>query len=386
MFAQRVQGVSPFLAMEILERAQQLEREGHNIIHLELGEPDFATPACITAAGKTALDEGLTHYTHSLGDINLRSTIEAYYLRRYGVKIQAEQVLVFPGSSPAMMLLFTALLNAGDEVILSNPCYACYPNFVRYAGGVPAEVPTYEAEGFQYRPEDVQARLTPRTKAILINSPCNPTGIVMEPERMRRIAAAGPLIISDEIYHGLSYGAPEHCILEYTDNAVVISGFSKAWAMTGWRLGYLIVPPAFVRPMQALMQNFFISANPAVQRAGVAALLHADADVRRMHDIYDERRRYLLQALPELGFSIPVEPRGAFYMLVNARHLGEDSLKLAFDILERAHIGVTPGIDFGSGSEGFLRLSYANSLENLQEAMKRLEKYVKSGGMRRQGK
>ena len=377
MLAQRTQGVRPFLAMEILERAQQMEHAGADIIHLELGEPDFATPACITEAGKAALDEGLTHYTHSLGDASLRTEIAAYYRRRYRVDIEAGQVLVFPGSSPAMMLLFTALLNAGDEVILSNPCYACYPNFVRYAGGIPVEVPTCEEEGFQYRPEDVAARISPRTKAILINSPCNPTGIVMEPERMRRLAESGPLIVSDEIYHGLTYGgAPEHCILEYTDNAVVIGGFSKAWAMTGWRLGYLIVPRTFVRPMQALMQNFFISANPAVQRAGVAALRLADADVSRMRGIYDERRRYLLRALPELGFSIPVEPRGAFYMLINARHLGASSLELAFDILEKAHIGITPGIDFGTQSEGFLRISYANSLENLQEAMRRLHAYV----------
>jgi (5-formylfuran-3-yl)methyl phosphate transaminase len=161
---------------------------------------------------------------------------------------------------------------------------------------------------------------------------------------------------------------------------VVVGGFSKAWAMTGWRLGYLIVPQAMVRPLQALMQNFFISANPAVQQAGLAALRYADADVARMRAVYDERRRYLLKALPEIGFSIPVEPCGAFYMLVNARHLGKESLPLAFDILEKAHIGITPGIDFGTQSEGFLRISYANSLENLQEAVRRLGLYAASRG------
>lgn len=379
MTAQRVDGVSPFLAMEVLERAQQLERQGTPVIHLELGEPDFATPACIRDAAVAALDAGYTHYTHSLGDCDLREALVGFYARRYGVRLHPDQVLVFPGSSPAIMLLFSALLDPGNEVILSNPCYACYPNFVRFAGGVPVLVPTSEEEGFQFRPEETAAHVTAATRAILINSPCNPTGIVLEPARMRALAELGPLIISDEIYHGLTYGdAEEHSILEYTDNAVVIGGFSKAFAMTGWRLGYLIVPRSLVRPMQALMQNFFLSTNSAVQRAGIAALTCAEADVLRMHEIYDERRRFLLEALPKLGFRIPVEPRGAFYMLINARHLGTDSRALAFDLLEKAHIGVTPGIDFGSQTEGFLRLSYANSIENLREAMRRLEQYIRN--------
>ena len=379
MTAQRVDGVSPFLAMEVLERAQQLERQGTPVIHLELGEPDFATPACIRDAAVAALDAGYTHYTHSLGDCDLREALVGFYARRYGVRLHPDQVLVFPGSSPAMMLLLSALLDPGNEVILSNPCYACYPNFVRFAGGVPVLVPTSEEEGFQFRPEETAAHVTAATRAILINSPCNPTGIVLEPARMRALAELGPLIISDEIYHGLTYGdAEEHSILEYTDNAVVIGGFSKGFAMTGWRLGYLIVPRSLVRPMQALMQNFFLSTNSAVQRAGIAALTCAEADVLRMHEIYDERRRFLLEALPKLGFRIPVEPRGAFYMLINARHLGTDSRALAFDLLEKAHIGVTPGIDFGSQTEGFLRLSYANSIENLREAMRRLEQYIRN--------
>ena len=365
--------------MEVLERAQQLERQGTPVIHLELGEPDFATPACIRDAAVAALDAGYTHYTHSLGDCDLREALVGFYARRYGVRLHPDQVLVFPGSSPAMMLLFSALLDPGNEVILSNPCYACYPNFVRFAGGVPVLVPTSEEEGFQFRPEETAAHVTAATRAILINSPCNPTGIVLEPARMRALAGLGPLIISDEIYHGLTYGdAEEHSILEYTDNAVVIGGFSKAFAMTGWRLGYLIVPRSLVRPMQALMQNFFLSTNSAVQRASIAALTCAEADVLRMHEIYDERRRFLLEALPNLGFRIPVEPRGAFYMLINARHLGTDSRALAFDLLEKAHIGVTPGIDFGSQTEGFLRLSYANSIENLREAMRRLEQYIRN--------
>ena len=381
MLATRTAEISPFWAMAVLERAQQMERAGVDIIHLELGEPDFDTPSCIRDAGVAALDEGRTHYTHSLGDVELREAVCAHYARRYGVNVSPERVLIFPGSSPAMMLLFSALLNPGDEVILSNPCYACYPNFVRFAGGVPAWTLTHEDEGFQFSPEDVARQLSPRTRAILINSPCNPTGIVLEPGRMRKLAELGPLVVSDEIYHGLTYGsAEEHCILEYTDNAVVIGGFSKVFAMTGWRLGYLIVPEDMVQTMQALLQNFFLSTNSAVQRAGIAALSCAHADVDRMHEIYDERRRFLLTELKRLGFRIPVEPMGAFYVLINARHLGSDSLKLAFRLLEEAHIGVTPGIDFGTQTEGFLRLSYANSVENIAEAMRRLEHFIAAAG------
>ncbi len=233
-----------------------------------------------------------------------------------------------------------------------------------------------EEDGFQYRPEELETRLGPRTKAIIINSPANPTGTLLSAERMAKLADLGPYIISDEIYHGLVYEGKEHSILEFTDRAFVINGFSKLYAMTGWRLGYLIAPREFVRPLQKLMQNFFISANPFVQRAGIAALTQAGPDIARMRAIYDERRRFLLAGLEKLGFRIKVPPTGAFYVFVNARHLSSDSYTLAFDILERAKVGVTPGIDFGAGGEGFLRFSYANSLENLAEALRRLEVYL----------
>lgn len=377
MFAPRVATVTPFLVMEVLERAKAMERQGEHIIHLEIGEPDFDTPQCINEAAMQALSQGHTHYTHSLGDLDLREAIVEWYANRYKVRVNPDQVLVFSGTSPAMMLLFNALLDTGDEVLLSDPCYACYPSFVRFAGGVPTFVPAEESDGFRFNPDETARRITPRTKAMLINSPCNPTGILLEPERMARLAALGPLVVSDEIYHGLTYDdGPENSILEFTDNAVVIGGFSKAFAMTGWRLGYLIVPPSFVRPLQILMQNFFISPNAAVQRAGIAALHKAGDAVCSMRAMYDERRLRILNGLKELGFSIPVEPKGAFYALVNARHLGQDSLALAFDILEKARVGVTPGIDFGSRAEGFLRFSYANSVENIDEALRRLKTYI----------
>ncbi len=374
--SRRAREITPFLVMDILERAQELERQGAHIIHLEVGQPDADTPQVVKEAAYEAMQRGETHYTHSMGLIELREAISAHYRQAYGVDVGPDRIIVTSGTSPAMLLIFAALLDPGEEVVLTNPHYSCYPNFVRLADAVPTYVPVREDTGFQVEPAEMARAFTGRTKAVLINSPANPTGTVLSPDRLREIASLGPYVISDEIYHGLVYEGREHSILEYTDQAFVINGFSKLYAMTGWRLGYLIAPPEFIRPLQKLMQNFFISANAFVQRAGIAALTQAGPDVARMQASYGERRRFVLAGLKKLGFTIPVEPTGAFYVFVNARHLGSDSYKLAFDILETAHVGVTPGIDFGEGGEGFLRLSYANSLENLAEGLKRLEGFI----------
>jgi aspartate/methionine/tyrosine aminotransferase len=374
--SRRAREITPFLVMDILERAQELERQGEHVIHLEIGEPDFATPQVVKDAAYRAMAAGETQYTTSQGLLALRQALCGHYRQKYGVELTPEQFIVTSGTSPAMILIFAGLLDPGDEVLLSDPHYACYPNFLRLVDAVPRLVPVKEEEGFQFRPEELKAYLTDRTKAIIINSPANPTGTLLSAERLAQLAELTPYIVSDEIYHGLVYEGKEHSILEFTDRAFVINGFSKLYAMTGWRLGYLIAPLDFVRPLQKLMQNLFISANPFVQRAGIAALTQAGPEIDQMRATYDERRRFLLAGLEKLGFHIPVPPTGAFYVFVNARHLSMDSYALAFDILEKAKVGVTPGIDFGPGGEGFLRLSYANSLENLKEALKRLEAYL----------
>jgi aspartate/methionine/tyrosine aminotransferase len=218
-------------------------------------------------------------------------------------------------------------------------------------------------------------------RAVLVNSPANPTGTVLDAGRLRELAATDRLLISDEIYHGLTYGCePAHSLLEYTDRAVVVNGFSKLFAMTGLRLGYLIVPPALIRPLTILTQNLMISTNAAVQRAGLAALAGAWPEVERMRQTYDRRRRLLLAGLKRLNLPVRVEPTGAFYILADARHLSADSYALAFDILEKAGVATDPGIDFGPGAEGFLRFSYANSETNIEEALARLEKYLADRG------
>jgi aspartate/methionine/tyrosine aminotransferase len=381
MVSKRTEEMSSFIVMDVLERAQELERKGARIIHLEVGEPDFDTPDCVKKAACKALEDGFTHYTHSLGLYELREAICEYYQKHYQVSVDPDQVIVTSGSSPAIFLVFAALLDPADEVIISDPHYACYPNFIKFVNGKLITIPVYEEDGFQYRPEVIRQKISPQTKAVFINSPSNPTGNLLSFDRMQQIAELTkceqcPYIVSDEIYHGLVYEGQAHSILEFSDHAFVLNGFSKQFAMTGLRLGYVIAPKSFIRPMQKLQQNFFISANAMVQQAGIAALKHGAEDVTRMQQTYNKRRKFIIRRLKDMGLGITVEPTGAFYVFANAKHISADSYKLAFDILEKARVGVSPGIDFGQNGEGYLRFSYANSMENIEEGMDRLEQYL----------
>lgn len=378
--ATRCEQIKPFIVMDVMEKIHQMEAAGIDVVHMEIGEPDFDVPECVNRATRAALDCHATSYTHSLGDIRLREAIARYHETTYGTKVDPGQILVTSGTSPAMLLLFSALVNPGDEIIVSDPHYACYANFIHYVQGVPVFVPVFEDEGFVFTPEAIEAKITPGTKAIFINSPSNPTGNVIPEDRMKQIVAVaekhGLFIISDEIYHGLVYEGKAHSILEYTPRAFVLNGFSKLFAMTGLRLGYLIAPFEFVRALQVLQQNFFICANSVIQLAGVAALEEAHKETRQMRETYNRRRLYMLDRLDDMGLSVKVPPTGAFYIFVNVKHVSTDSYALAFDILEKAHIGVTPGIDFGANGEGYLRFSYANSLENLTKGMDRMAGYL----------
>ncbi|NLX51407.1 MAG: pyridoxal phosphate-dependent aminotransferase [Deltaproteobacteria bacterium] len=377
MISKRASEFTSFIVMDVMAKVEELERKGEHIIHLEVGEPDFPTPAVITEAAIAALRDNRTRYTHALGLLELRQAICENYWREYGVSITPDRVMVSTGTSPVLLFAMLALLDAGDEVIVSNPRYPCYQNFILAAGGALQEIRTYPEEGFQYRHTDIARKLSRRTKAIVINSPCNPTGIVMSREQMQDIAQFdSAYIISDEIYSGLVYREKSHSILEFTDKAFVINGFSKRYAMTGWRLGYLIFPQKFSAVMQRIHQNFMISAGGFIQWAGIAALTQAADDVSAMVKTYDERRRYMLERLTNMGFVVSVEPTGAFYVFADGRKFFADSYREAFRITEEAKVGVTPGIDFGSGGEGFLRFSYATSRENLTEGMNRLERYL----------
>lgn len=367
--------IKPFLAMEILEKAQQFEASGRSIVHMEVGEPGGETPAAIKEAAINAIHENDTGYTHSLGKWELRSEIASYYNKTYGVNVDPEQVIVTSGSSPAMLLAFSALMGAGDQLIMSDPYYACYPNFTNYIGAEPLLVTCHEENAFRLQPDDVKKKLNPKVKGILINSPANPTGAVLGEKELQGLAELGPCIISDEVYHGINYTGRDRSILEYTDQAIVINGFSKRNIMTGWRLGYLIAPRSMIRNMQKLQQNLFICACAFNQAAGIAALQESSNVLEKRFSDYNERRIFLYEALQRIGIAPAKPPDGAFYMMANVKKYTDDSYSFAIRILEEAGVALTPGIDFGRGAEGYIRISYACSMETLQEGLRRLEEF-----------
>lgn len=378
MLSDRAKNIRPFIVMDVLERATELERQGNHIIHLEVGEPDFDVPEIISAATQQAFAEGRSHYTHSLGDPELRDEIVKKYMHEYNVSISADQIIVTSGSSPALLMALGVLCNCGDEVIISDPGYACYPNFIEFIGAKAIKVPVYEEDGYQFRPGEICKRITKKTKAILVNSPMNPTGNLLTAEAMVQLLKYDIPVISDEIYHGLVYEGNAHSMLEFSEKAFIVNGFSKLYAMTGLRLGYMIVPREYLRSIQKFQQNLFICASSVAQRAAIAALRHAGDDIIKMKEIYNARRIYMIDKLKQIGFATKALPTGAFYIFVNASHIWKNSYELAFDILEKAHVGVAPGIDFGDNGEGYLRFSYANSIENIEEGMRRLEKYFRN--------
>ena len=373
----RISGIKPFLVMDILERAQQLEAEGREVIHLEVGEPDFDTPEVVTRAAESALRAGHTHYTTALGLPELREAIADFYRGKYGVSISPERVVVTNGTSPGMLTLFSALIEAGEEVIISDPHYACYPAFILSACGKPVLAPTRAENGFAPEADAVRGLITPKTRAILVNSPSNPTGASLSRQEMEALSALGKPIVSDEIYHGLSYGEAECTALEFSESCFIINGFSKYFAMTGWRIGYLIVPPEYVRPLEILQQNYFVSANAFVQRAAIAALREGLPEAERMRGIYDERRKIMIARLQEIGLEMLHEPTGAFYAFADASEHGANSLALAKEILEATGVAVAPGADFGPAGEGFLRFSYCNSIGNIEAGLEKVGEFLR---------
>jgi aspartate/methionine/tyrosine aminotransferase len=378
-YGTRTDAIRPFLAMEVMERAFALQREGARVLHLEIGEPDFPAPPEAVAACAEALAGGETRYTDSRGLAELREAIARDKAERTGVAVDPGRVLVTSGTSPAMLLVFSLLVDPGDEVILGTPHYPCYPNFVRFCGGRPVLVPTEPGTGYRLDPDTVRAALTPRTRAIVTSSPANPTGAIQDAATLRALAELGPPLVSDEIYDGLVYdGARVTSALEVGEDAFVLDGFSKRYAMTGFRLGYAIAPADALRRLQILHQNLFISANQFVQVAGLAALRHGAPTVARMREAYARRRRLLVDGLRKRGFGVPREPAGAFYVFADARAFDGDSLRLAFRLLDATHVAVTPGIDFGEAGEGWLRFSCAASEATLEEALDRIGRYLGS--------
>lgn len=379
--ADRMAGIEPFHVMDLLARARALEAQGRDIVHMEIGEPDFETPAPICEAAKRALDAGKTHYTPAVGLPALREAISAYYQSDYGVRVVPERIIVTPGASGALLLATGVLVNPGDQVLMADPGYPCNRHFVRLMEGEAVGVPVDASTDYQLNAELLAQHWTDRTVATLLASPSNPTGTLVPENALREMAATvtarGGRLIVDEIYHGLTYDASAETALNLSDELFVINSFSKYFCMTGWRLGWLVAPEAYVRELDKLAQNVFLAAPTLSQYAALAAF---EPETRTVLEDYREafhaRRDFLLPALRELGFDIPVAPAGAFYLYADCSRFTSDSYAFALDLLEKAGVAITPGKDFGAHQpECYVRFAYTTSLERLEEGVERLAQY-----------
>lgn len=375
---QRLERIRPFHVMEVMARAGELERLGRRIIHMEIGEPDFPTAPSIVEAAERALRAGHTGYTPASGLPALREAIAGYYGARYGVAIGPERVLITPGASGALQLALAWATQPSDEVLLADPGYPCNRSMVHFLGAVPRNVATDASTRYQLPAELVAPRINPATAAILAASPSNPTGTLIDPDQLAALVALarqhGLRLIMDEIYHGLVYGPDCHSVLETDPDAIVVNSFSKYFGMTGWRVGWLIAPEAAVRDMERLQQNLFIAASTPAQYGALAAF---GDDAMAVHEArrqqFRQRRDFLLPALRELGFRIPVTPDGAFYLYAECSRFGHDSETLAGIMLEEAGVAATPGLDFGEyRAQEHVRFAYTTSLDSLEAGVERL--------------
>jgi aspartate/methionine/tyrosine aminotransferase len=378
--ATRLSKIEPFHVMDILARARAMEAQGRSIIHMEIGEPDFPTAPAIVQAGIAALEAGRTHYTPALGLPELRAAIAASYPAQ--ARPDAGRVAVTPGASGALQLIFAALVNSGDQVLMADPGYPCNRHFVSLFEGEPRAIPVDASTGYQLNAELVRRHWTARTVAVLLASPSNPTGTLIAPDEMAKIARAvderGGVLIVDEIYHGLVYGEEAVTALAHSPNLFVVNSFSKYYGMTGWRLGWLVAPASYIPAIDKLAQNIFLAASTPAQYAALAAYgAGAQQELQKRREIFRDRRDFLLPALRELGFEIPLVPQGAFYLYADCSRFTDDSQAFALRLLDQAGVAITPGLDFGSHRAAqHVRFSYANTLDNLREGVARLREYL----------
>lgn len=381
--AGRVDDIAPFHVMDLLARAQALEAAGHDIIHLEVGEPDFATPPPIVEAGMAALRAGHTHYTGALGLPELREAIAGFYATRWRATVEPARIVVTPGASGALLLALGLLAGPGDEILMADPGYPCNRHFARFCEARAVNVAVDARSGFQLTLDLIERHATPATRAVLIASPSNPTGTAIAADELARIhdwcAAHGIALIVDEIYLALTYDGPEHSAAHW-DDVFVVNSFSKFFLMTGWRLGWLLAPAWSMPALERLAQNLFLAASTPAQHAALAAF--APATLNRLEACKAElraRRDFLLPALRERDFVIPVVPQGAFYLYADCSRFTADSHAFANRLLENAGIAATPGIDFGSHEAArHIRFAYTQPLTRLAEALARLDRFLQA--------
>ena len=380
--ANRMEMITPFYVMELLRRAKQLEAEGRDIIHMEIGEPDFATPEPITNAGLAYIKAGHVKYTPAAGLPELRQKIADFYWQRYKVTVPIERIFITPGASGAFLLALGVSLNPGDEVLLSDPCYPCNQNFIRLFAGNVKHVPVYADTAYQLSVDLLQQHWQAQTKGVLIASPSNPTGTIIQAAELEKaihfVTQKQGLFFSDEIYHGLVYEPGIASALEFSDQVFVINSFSKYFGMTGWRAGWLIVPEAYTEATEKLAQNIFISTSSHSQHAALAAFDEQTLqELERRRQDFAQKRDFLYENLLRLGFKIPVKPAGAFYIYADCSQFSDNSQQFAEQLLESEGVAVTPGKDFGqNNSEKYLRFSYTASMQDMQQAMQRLARFI----------
>jgi aspartate/methionine/tyrosine aminotransferase len=380
--ARRMGEIEPFYVMELLGRARELEAAGRSIVHMEIGEPDFTTPQSIIDAAQQALASGKTHYTPALGLPELRQAVADFYRERHGVKVSVRRIIITPGASGALLLALGVLLNPGDEVLLADPGYPCNRHFVRFIEGRARGVAVGADSHYQLTAQHLAAEWGERTVAAMLATPSNPTGTLISSHEllaMNTLARErGGRLLVDEIYHGLVYGESTPSALALSDEIFLINSFSKYFCMTGWRLGWLVVPEAYVSAVERLAQNLFIAAPTLAQHAALAAFTPETTAILEQRRLEFQRRRdYLLPTLRELGFEIPLTPEGAFYLYADCSRFTDDSYTFAGRLLEEAGVAVTPGRDFGANrANQHLRFAYTTSMEQLQEGKARLKAFL----------
>lgn len=380
--AVRMNDIQPFHVMALLGRARELEAQGRDIVHMEIGEPDFTTAQPIIDAGVKALQAGQTHYTPSVGLPALRESISAFYKQRYDVDVPARRIVITPGASGALQLIFSVLVNPGDAVLMADPGYPCNRHFVRLNEGDPVGVPVDANTDYQLTADLLEEYWSENTVAAMLASPSNPTGTIVSEEAlcaMHSVAQKrGGHLIVDEIYHGLVYDEDIGTALAIDDDVFVINSFSKYFGMTGWRVGWLVAPEGYIDAIDRLAQNVFLAASTPAQHAALAAFKPESIEIlEQRRDEFSERRDYLLPALHDLGFDIPVTPQGAFYLYANCSKFTDDSFQFANELLEEAGVAITPGIDFGSNKpEQHVRFAYTTSIENLKKGVERIKDFL----------
>jgi aspartate/methionine/tyrosine aminotransferase len=374
--------IAPFYVMDLLARAKQLEAEGRSVIHMEIGEPDFITPEPVIEAGKNALYAGHTGYTAATGIAELRQAISDHYSRSFSVDVDPARIIVTPGSSGALQLVMSVLVDPGQEVLMTDPGYPCNRNFVELVSGVPVGVPVDADTNYQLSGTQINENWSDKTRAVVVATPSNPTGTVVERDEMVHIHEAvrerGGHLIVDEIYQGLVYGKDGYSALELADDLFVINSFSKYFGMTGWRLGWVVAPQDYVESLDTLAQNLFLSCASISQYAALEAFSPNCLEVlEQRREEFRKRRDFLLPALRDVGFRIPLTPQGAFYLYADSSGLTDDSFSFAYELLEAQGVAITPGKDFGVYKpEQHIRFAYTNSIENMTEGVRRIREFL----------